>query len=231
MNFLKTLLKILLLIILLPLKLVLRLIIKIVIAIHNHNKEVIEKEINELKRGYTWLHFLIMLAIVVIGLGSVILAFVADVSSMDFESQSSYSQRLLAGRNLQFPTSDFLKSIKDSEGKWSIFPAISGHSLQQIQKLRYAWDISKDKDFVLTFKSENGTIDPNRRSDIIGSNGYYDYGLCQLNYQWHSEFINSPDFKDWKKQMDYCYKIYLQRKGAFYGYYNRHKVEHFFTFK
>lgn len=45
------------------------------------------------------------------------------------------------------------------------------------------------KDFLLTLEGENGLWKWDRRSGIVGSNGYYDYGICQLNGQWHAKFI------------------------------------------
>ena len=96
--------------------------------------------------------------------------------------------------------------------------------------MQYAYTISNSKDFLYTLYAENGTIDPQRRSMIIGKNGYYDYGLCQLNYQWHSAFIDSPDFDDWKKQVDYCWRVYQQRPTAFYGYYKRYNQSRHFVF-
>jgi len=81
--------------------------------------------------------------------------------------------------------------------------------LQADEILSYAYDISdKDKRFVKILVAENGTVNPKRRSDIIGANGHWDWGVCQLNYQWHKPFIDSEDFKDWNKQVDYCYGVY-----------------------
>ena len=59
-------------------------------------------------------------------------------------------------------------------------------------------------DMVLTLIWENWTFRLDRKSMMIGTNGYYDYWLCQLNYQYHKDFIDSKDFKDWEKQTEYC---------------------------
>ena len=107
---------------------------------------------------------------------------------------------------------------------------LPNHSAFQNEIMEYAYKISNNKDFLYTLKMENGTIDPNRKSDIIGKNGHWDYGLCQLNYQWHSEFINSDTFDDWSKQIDYCYNVFKQRPTAFYGYYRRHLARKHFKF-
>lgn len=80
-------------------------------------------------------------------------------------------------------------------------------------------------------------MDHLRKSDIVGANGYSDFGLCQLNRQWHWKFIDSPEFQDPFKQIDYCWGVYQDAinkdriKTTFYGYNNRHKVEHLLTFK
>ena len=47
----------------------------------------------------------------------------------------------------------------------------------------------------------NAISPPNR-------NGTRDYGFCQLNSAYHSKFINSEDFKDPYKQIDYCLSVY-----------------------
>lgn len=84
-------------------------------------------------------------------------------------------------------------------------------------------------DLVLTLIWENGTFRVDRKSMVIGSNGYYDYGLCQLNYWYHKKFIDSPDFNNWEKQLDYCIGVRDDaiRKGrletTFYAYNIREK--------
>lgn len=115
--------------------------------------------------------------------------------------------------------------------KWQIHKVtMPDHSAFQNEIMRYAYRLSNNKDFLYTLRAENGTIDPNRRSNIIGANGYYDYGLCQLNYQWHSNFIDSDEFNDWRKQIEYCYEVFKKRPGAFYGYYKRHSQNKHFKF-
>ncbi len=113
-------------------------------------------------------------------------------------------------------------------------PSITGnlltyHAPDQEPIVRYLWEISHNKDFLYTVRSENGTLNPFRKSDLIGVNGYRDEGLCQLNRQYHIDFINSPDFQDWKKQADYCWKIYQARPTAFYGHYKRHQQSKYFN--
>ena len=104
-----------------------------------------------------------------------------------------------------------------------------GASPEQQEKIDYAFLISNnDKDFVYTLEAENGLWSTERSSIIVGANGYRDVGLCQLSRQWHSDFINSPEFKDYKKQLEYCWGVYqdgVKRgriKTTFYGYNKRH---------
>lgn len=125
-------------------------------------------------------------------------------------------------------------SIMESSGtEWTIDPVdLTYDAPDQEPIAEYAYRVSGgDKDFLYTLRAENGTFDPDRRSDIIGANGYYDMGLCQLNYQWHSDFIDSPDFQDWKKQVEYCWQVFSKRPGAFYGYFKRHAQAKYFAFR
>ena len=57
-------------------------------------------------------------------------------------------------------------------------------------------------EFVKLIECENGRWDPKRISKTN------DRGLCQLNYKYNKNFINSPDFADPYKQLDYCYEKY-----------------------
>lgn len=65
----------------------------------------------------------------------------------------------------------------------------------------YAYDIW-GIEFVKLIECENGRWDPNRVSET------HDHGLCQLNYKYNKKFINSEDFSDPYKQLDYCYEKY-----------------------
>jgi hypothetical protein len=69
---------------------------------------------------------------------------------------------------------------------------------------------------LLTFIAE-GDFDENKRSHIKGSNGAYDYGICQINAGYHKEIVSDPRFQDWHWQLEQCVKLY---KGGtkFYGY-------------
>ena len=57
-------------------------------------------------------------------------------------------------------------------------------------------------EFVKLIECENGRRDPFR---ISATN---DHWICQLNYRYNKNFINSPDFKDVYKQIDFCYEKY-----------------------
>lgn len=94
------------------------------------------------------------------------------------------------------------------------------------------------KDFLLTLEWENGLWKWDRRSGVVGANGYYDYGICQLNGQWHGKFIFangynlkagfSKDFQSPYKQIDYCFGVWKDAiaknriKTTFYAYNVRH---------
>ena len=57
-------------------------------------------------------------------------------------------------------------------------------------------------EFVKLIECENGRRDPYR---IYATN---DHWICQLHYKYNKKFIDSPEFKDVYKQIDYCYEKY-----------------------
>lgn len=65
----------------------------------------------------------------------------------------------------------------------------------------YAYDLWWIE-FVKLIECENWRWDPNRVSKT------YDHWLCQLHYSYNKKFIDSSDFKDPYKQLDYCYEKY-----------------------
>ena len=67
--------------------------------------------------------------------------------------------------------------------------------------VNYAYNLG-GMDFVKLIECENGNWDPKKVSET------HDHGLCQLNYSFNKDFINSPDFADPYKQLDYCYEKY-----------------------
>ena len=129
-----------------------------------------------------------------------------------------------------FPT--FLsQEIHDNSAEWYIpTPYLPEHSDLQNKIMQYAYKISQNKDFLYTLKAECGSISP----DCEGATN--DFGLCQLHFKYHKQFITSPGFKEWKNQINYCWEVYqdAQRRHplstTFYGYNVRKKVEHFFKF-
>jgi len=65
-------------------------------------------------------------------------------------------------------------------------------------------------DFVKLIECENGTWNPYRVSPT------HDHWLCQLNYYYNKDFINSPDFSDPYKQLDYCYEKFKINPDLWY---------------
>lgn len=108
---------------------------------------------------------------------------------------------------LSFDNSSFLEKPKE------LRPIHAGNQAY----IDYAWEISHDRNFIYMLKAENGLISPDRRSDKVGLNGYYDYGFCQTNAGHHKQTVKDPRFfTDWKWQMDQCLEKY--RGGTtFYG--------------
>lgn len=74
----------------------------------------------------------------------------------------------------------------------------------------YAYNIW-GMDFVKMIECENGQRDPQRVSKT------HDYWLCQLNYRYNKKFINSPEFDDPYKQLDYCYEKFQMNPKLRYG--------------
>ncbi len=83
--------------------------------------------------------------------------------------------------------------------------------------------------------AENWLVTIDRRW-AKGANGHYDHWLCQLNYQWHKKFIDSPEFNDYKEQVKYCWGVYQDgvKRGkirtTFYWFNVRHKTTKLLTF-
>lgn len=79
---------------------------------------------------------------------------------------------------------------------------------------------------ILTFNAENGGWNKDKYSPK-NKNGTRDYWLCQLNSAYHSKFINSDEFTDPYKQMDYCIWVWNNAKDRWvmprYAYSKRHK--------
>jgi|GEM_PF-6608935 len=115
-----------------------------------------------------------------------------------------------------------------------------------VQELaEYAYTLGGE-DFLLTLEGENGRWEWDRKSELVGKNDYRDYGLCQLNGQYHGKFIfangrnrdsgYSQDFKNPKRQIEYCFEVWQDavKKNrlptTFYAYNIRHKRKNRFIF-
>lgn len=55
-------------------------------------------------------------------------------------------------------------------------------------------------EFVSMIECENGNWDMYRVSKTN------DHWICQLHYSYNKEFINSDQFNDWNRQLEYCYE-------------------------
>lgn len=81
-----------------------------------------------------------------------------------------------------------------------------------------------DKDMILTFLSENDNMWIDRPSNFTWFNWQRAYWICQLYYTYHKDFIESEEFKDPYKQMDYCMWVWNNAKErwiiptTFYAY-------------
>lgn len=75
--------------------------------------------------------------------------------------------------------------------------------------VQYAYD-KWGIDFVKLIECENGRRDPYR---ISATN---DHWICQLHYSYNSDFIDSVDFQDVYKQLDYCYEKYKVNPRLWY---------------
>lgn len=64
--------------------------------------------------------------------------------------------------------------------------------------------------FILTLNSENWGW--NIKATNKNNNGTKDSWLCQLNSQYHSKFINSQEFQDPYKQIEYCLGVWQDAK-------------------
>lgn len=68
-------------------------------------------------------------------------------------------------------------------------------------------------DIVLTWTGENGIWTTDRKSDKKWYDGNRAYWICQLYYTWHKDFINSKEFQDPYKQIDYCLGVWRDAKN------------------
>ncbi len=87
-----------------------------------------------------------------------------------------------------------------------------------------------DKDIILTFLSENDSMWLRRPSGFKWFDGNHWYGICQMYYTWHKDFIDSPEMDDPYLQMDRCIGIWNDAKArnriwqTFHAYSFRHNA-------
>jgi len=78
-------------------------------------------------------------------------------------------------------------------------------SEEKNKQIQYAYKNSwYNRDMILTFLSENDSWELNRPSDKKWFDWNRAYWICQLYRTYHSDFIDSPEFQDPYKQIDYC---------------------------
>lgn len=65
-----------------------------------------------------------------------------------------------------------------------------------VQKAYEIWWL----DFVVMIECENGS------RDMYAVSKTNDHWICQLNYRYNKEFINSELYRDVNKQLEYCYE-------------------------
>lgn len=165
---------------------------------------------------------------------------IAAQSSVDAEPPSKHIDKIIPVVNAKEPTKNLqikkdkvdksatvskaksTKTVKEAE----LWPYKKNASIEQQHKINYIWhsmitthNLSRKiaKKFLYTFEGENGLWTEDRRSRIVGANGYYDYGLCQINKGFHYDIVKNPKFfTDWKWQAEKC--IELMKGGTrFYG--------------
>lgn len=79
----------------------------------------------------------------------------------------------------------------------------------QNQYVKIAGEVSNnDIDFLALLESENGLWSVDRKSNLVGANGYRDRGFCQINPGWHPEIFNDKRFFEPRWQIEQCYKLY-----------------------
>lgn len=82
-------------------------------------------------------------------------------------------------------------------------PLLIDWSTEQNNLIAYAWSISKDFDFILTVFAESGF-----RPDAVGDH-WHSKWVCQWdNLFWRQWIQDDPNFQDWKRQIDQCYRSY-----------------------
>ena len=142
------------------------------------------------------------------------------------------------GNELFYPK--LLSTISEYQEPWKVLRPVEltyHHSKLESDIVNYEWELYPKKDMLFTFRGEHGAIgDIYGKSREVGFDGQRGYGICQLYYTYHKDFIDSEDFKDWRKQVERCVNIYkeAERKGTlattFQYYPHRYNQSEYFIF-
>ena len=143
-----------------------------------------------------------------------LIAAIAVVPDVDIPTELTWDVQQVIEEQVQEELQGNIDEEVQKENSDEIQKETEQHMLQEI--LVHKWYSYGDKmqdyvnyayhlwwiEFVKLIECENGRRDPKRVSKTN------DRGLCQLNYKYNKKFINSPDFADPYKQLDYCYEKY-----------------------
>lgn len=103
-----------------------------------------------------------------------------------------------------------------------------GYALDDIRQtyLQYARAISSwDIDFILTLEAESGSRTPDRPSINKKENSVW---FCQLSRIRHKKIVDDPRFKDYKRQLEQCWRKYNEWTRM---YWFDHRRDNFDNFK
>lgn len=108
------------------------------------------------------------------------------------------------------------------------------HSAYQEMVYNRMYWRNPDINMLATFKGEGGQVRIDQPSNGVGFDGYRGWGFCQLYYTYHKEFIDGPDFMDWRKQVDRCVSVWKDAesrgilKSTFQAYPKRQALKSYF---
>lgn len=158
-----------------------------------------------------------------------LIAAIAVVPDVDIPTELTWDVQQVIEEQVQEELQENIDEEVQKENSDEIQKETEQHMLQEI--LVHKWYSYGDKmqdyvnyayhlwwiEFVKLIECENGRRDPKRISKTN------DRGLCQLNYKYNKKFINSPDFADPYKQLDYCYEKYKINPNL--RYWPKRKIE------
>jgi len=157
------------------------------------------------------------------------IAAIAVVPNMDTSTVLTWDIQQVIEEQVQEELQENIDEEVQEENLVETQEEIEQHVLQEI--LVHKWYSYGDKmqdyvnyayhlwwiEFVKLIECENGRWDPKRISKTN------DRWLCQLNYKYNRKFINSADFADPYKQLDYCYEKYKINPNL--RYWPKRKIE------